>query len=133
MKENYELIDNEERHQYEFHIERYVPRIEYIKNKDGVIYLTHTEVPMELGGKGIGSQLVEKVLLDIEKKDLRLVPLCPFVAGYIQKHPDWKRIVMSGIHFNIYNKIIWARRSNIRMVNSPLSGNRSYVNMPVSV
>ena len=27
MKENYELIDNEERHQYEFHIERYVPRI----------------------------------------------------------------------------------------------------------
>lgn len=29
--------------------------------------------------------------------------------------------------FNIYNKIIWARRSNIRMVNSPLSGNRSYV------
>ena len=25
MKENYELIDNEERHQYEFHIERYVP------------------------------------------------------------------------------------------------------------
>ena len=98
MKENYELIDNEERHQYEFHIERYVPRIEYIKNKDGVIYLTHTEVPMELGGKGIGSQLVEKVLLDIEKKDLSLVPLCPFLAGYIQKHPDWKRIVMSGIH-----------------------------------
>ena len=38
MKENYELIDNEERYQYEFHIERYVPRIEYIKNKDGVIY-----------------------------------------------------------------------------------------------
>ena len=112
MKENYELIDNEERHQYEFHIERYVPRIEYIKNKDGVIYLTHTEVPMELGGKGIGSQLVEKVLRilkiflmmwicshpNFEKKDLRLVPLCPFVAGYIQKHPDWKRIVMRGIH-----------------------------------
>ena len=48
MKENYELIDNEERHQYEFHIERYVPRIEYIKNKDGVIYLTHTEVPWSL-------------------------------------------------------------------------------------
>ena len=61
-------------------------------------YPPYTEVPMELGGKGIGSQLVEKVLLDIEKKDLRLVPLCPFVAGYIQKHPDWKRIVMSGIH-----------------------------------
>ena len=51
MKENYELIDNEERHQYEFHIERFVAIIEYIKNKDGVFYLTHTEVAMELGVK----------------------------------------------------------------------------------
>ncbi|WP_297905976.1 GNAT family N-acetyltransferase [uncultured Parabacteroides sp.] len=98
MKENYELIDNEERHQYEFHIEGYVPRIEYIKNKNGEIYLTHTEVPVEFEGKGIGSLLVEKVLSDIEKKGLRLVPLCPFVTGYIQKHPDWKRIVMRGIY-----------------------------------
>ena len=98
MKENYELIDNEERHQYEFPYRAIRSQNRVYKNKDGVIYLTHTEVPMELGGKGIGSQLVEKVLLDIEKKDLRLVPLCPFVAGYIQKHPDWKRIVMRGIH-----------------------------------
>lgn len=98
MKEIYELIDNEERHQYEFHIERYIPRIEYIKSKNGEIYLTHTEVPAELEGKGIGSQLVEKALTDIESKDLRLVPLCPFVVGYIHKHPDWKRIVMRGIN-----------------------------------
>lgn len=98
MKENYELIDNEERHQYEFHIERYIPRIEYIKSKNGEIYLTHTEVPVELEGKGVGSLLVEKALMDIESKDLRLVPLCPFVAAYIHKHPDWRRIVMRGIN-----------------------------------
>ena len=42
--------------------------------------------------------LVEKALKDIEKQGLRLVPLCPFVAGYIHKHPEWKRIVMKGIH-----------------------------------
>ena len=41
---------------------------------------------------------VEKALKDIEKQGLRLVPLCPFVAGYIHKHPEWKRIVMKGIH-----------------------------------
>ena len=40
----------------------------------------------------------EKALKDIEKQGLRLVPLCPFVAGYIHKHPEWKRIVMKGIH-----------------------------------
>ena len=33
--DDYELIDNEERHQYEFHIGKYVPKIEYIKTKNG--------------------------------------------------------------------------------------------------
>ena len=96
--DDYELIVNEESHQYEFQIGKYVPKIEYIKTKNGEIYLTHTEVPVALEGKGVGSQLVEKVLKDIEKQELRLVPLCPFVAGYIQKHPDWRRIVMRGIN-----------------------------------
>lgn len=98
MEADYKLIDNEERHQYEFHVDQYTPKIEYIKSTNGEIYLTHTEVPTQLGGKGIGSQLVEKALKDIEKQGLRLVPLCPFVAGYIHKHPEWKRIVMKGIH-----------------------------------
>lgn len=96
--DDYELIDNTENHQYEFHIDKLVPKIEYIKSKNGEIYLTHTEVPVQLEGKGVGSQLVKKVLKDIERQELRLVPLCPFVAGYIKKHPDWRRIVMKGIN-----------------------------------
>lgn len=97
--ENYELIDNEKKNQYEFHVGSYIPKIEYIKSNNGEIYLTHTEVPVVLEGQGIGSQLAEKVLKDIELQNLRLVPLCPFVAGYIKKHPDWKRIVMRGVNF----------------------------------
>ena len=62
MEADYELIDNEERRQYEFHVEKYTPKIEYMKSTNGEIYLTHTEVPTQLGGKGIGSQLVEKAL-----------------------------------------------------------------------
>ena len=40
--DDYELIDNTENHQYEFHIGKLVPKIEYIKSKNGEIYLTHT-------------------------------------------------------------------------------------------
>ncbi|MCD8184356.1 MAG: N-acetyltransferase [Bacteroides sp.] len=98
MAEDYELIDNKEQHQYELHVEKYTPRIEYIKSTNGEIFLTHTEVPPALGGKGIGSQLVEKTLKDIEGQGLRLIPLCPFVAGYIHKHPEWRRIVLRGVH-----------------------------------
>ena len=66
--DDYELIDNTENHQYEFHIGKLVPKIEYIKSKNGEIYLTHTEVPVQLEGKGVGSQLVEKVLKYIERQ-----------------------------------------------------------------
>lgn len=64
--ENYKLIDNVALHQYEFRIGDLIPRIEYIKTKNGEIYLTHTEVPSALEGKGVGSSLVRLALEDIE-------------------------------------------------------------------
>ena len=73
--DDYELIDNTENHQYEFHIGKLVPKIEYIKSKNGEIYLTHTEVPVQLEGKGVGSQLVEKVLKDRNYDWFRYAPL----------------------------------------------------------
>ena len=91
------LIDNADEKRYEFHIGVNVPRIEYIRTKDK-IYLTHTEVPDELEGQGIGSSLVRAALVDIEEKDLTLVPLCPFVAGYIKANPEWKKLVLKGIN-----------------------------------
>lgn len=97
MKE-YELIDNVEENRYEFRVDKYIPKIEYIKRGNVEIYLTHTEVPPALEGQGIATQMVQKVLADIEEKGLSLIPLCPFVIGYIKRNPEWKRIVMDGIN-----------------------------------
>ena len=91
------LIDNEAAKQYQFEIDKYIPRIEYIKSSDK-IFLTHTEVPKELEGKGIASSLIRQVLMDIEQKDLTLVPLCPFVAAYIKRHPKWRKLVLKDIN-----------------------------------
>ena len=44
----YELFDNAPRKRYEFRIDGLTPMIEYAKPADGVIVLTHTEVPREL-------------------------------------------------------------------------------------
>ena len=59
MAEDYKLIDNEEKHRYEFQIDGKIAEIDYIKSNNGEIYLVHTEVPASLGGKGVGSQLAE--------------------------------------------------------------------------
>ncbi|GAB5475705.1 MAG: GNAT family N-acetyltransferase [Maribacter sp.] len=92
-----DIIDNQEAKQYEMHVDGEIVRIEYIRalNK---IYLTHTEVPRSLEGRGLGSQIVKSVLEDIDEKELILIPMCPFVAGYIKKHPEWKKLVLRGIN-----------------------------------
>ena len=94
---DFEVVDYPEKKRYEAIIEGAIARIEYIKAKDK-IYLTHTEVPQALEGKGVGSKLVAKVLEDIDQQGLTLVPLCPFVALYLKRHPEWKRLVMKGIN-----------------------------------
>ena len=93
---DYQLINNEAAKRYEFQIDGHTPLIEYIKTNQK-IFLTHTEVPPALEGKGIGSALIKSVLEDVDQKGLTLVPLCPFVAGYIKKHPEWKRLVLKGV------------------------------------
>ena len=93
---SYQLIDNEAAKQYEFHIDGQIVRIEYIK-VPGKIFLTHTEVPPSMEGKGLGSSIIKAALEEVKKNDWVLVPLCPFVAGYIKKHPEWKDLVLKGI------------------------------------
>jgi len=54
----------------------------------GKIIFTHTEVPSAYGGRGIGSALVRFALASARTRGLKVVPVCPFVAAYIEKHPE---------------------------------------------
>lgn len=89
---------NEDKRRFELEVEGYVAFIEYILNKDNIIFLTHTEVPDELSGKGVGSELVFRTLSWIKEKEYTLAPLCPFVAAYLKRHPEWAEILASGYH-----------------------------------
>ena len=92
-----ELIinDNTERKRFETEYERKIAFINYIRAKNAV-YLTHTEVPKSLEGKGIGSNLVKQVLQKISQEGDKVAPLCPFVASYIREHQEWKSLVADG-------------------------------------
>ena len=89
------IIENIERKRFETTVEDKVAFVEYIR-AENKMYLTHTEVPSELGGKGIASKMVGKVLEIIKKEDRKLVPLCPFVASYLKKHPEWQEMLANG-------------------------------------
>ena len=57
--------------------------------KDGAIVFTHTIVPKEIEGRGIGSRLVRAGLDFARGAGLNVVPQCPFVADYIERHPEY--------------------------------------------
>jgi predicted GNAT family acetyltransferase len=65
----------------------------YYRLEPGVITLVHTEVPPELGGRGVGSALVRGALEAIRARGLKVVAKCPFVAGYMGKHPEFNDLV----------------------------------------
>lgn len=63
------------------------------RTRPGRVVLLHTEVQPYAEGGGVGSRLVAGALDDIRSRGLRVVPLCPFVAAYIKRHPEYADLV----------------------------------------
>ncbi|RPH60828.1 MAG: N-acetyltransferase [Chloroflexi bacterium] len=85
--ENTAVKHNLESQRFEIQVDNHLAVLEY-HLQDGAIVFTHTGVPSALEGRGIGSQLVRAGLEHARQKSLKVVPLCWFVAGYIQRHPE---------------------------------------------
>lgn len=95
MKDTYKdipLVDNISDQRFELTIDGYTAIIEYKIIGDS-IYLLHTETPEELGGKGVGAAIAEKAFSYIEEHHLKAVAYCPFIVAYLERHPEWKRIL----------------------------------------
>ena len=94
MEKRRTLVDNAAEKRYELDLGDDMAVIEYVLGK-GIIVLTHTEVPPKYEGQGIGMELVRGALENIRKKEIKVVPQCPFVAAYIRRHPEWMDLVLT--------------------------------------
>ncbi|MGW5877050.1 GNAT family N-acetyltransferase [Nocardiopsis terrae] len=65
---------------------------EYILTDD-LITFTHTEIDPAFEGRGMGSVLVREALDDVRGRELAVLPLCPFVKGWIERHRDYADLV----------------------------------------
>ena len=63
------------------------------RQADDVITLTHTEVLPEAEGRGVGSTLARAVLDQARADGFTVVPQCPFIEGWIERHPDYSDLV----------------------------------------
>ncbi len=92
MPETTDVTDNPEKSRFEITVEGHLAVAEYRIQGDRVV-LTHTEVPEELSGKGVGSKLAQGVFEALRGDGRKVVATCPFMAGYAEKHPEYREIV----------------------------------------
>jgi len=87
-----EVIANRTHHRFELELEGHLAT-QHSPLDGTVITFEHTDVPKELGGRGVGSILVQGALDQVRASGLKLIPQCPFVKAWIEKHPDYQDLV----------------------------------------
>ncbi|HEU4663338.1 MAG TPA: GNAT family N-acetyltransferase [Dokdonella sp.] len=61
--------------------------------RDGVMTITHTGVPAEVGGRGIAGALVTAAFETARHEGWRVVPDCSYAAAWIQRHPAYADVL----------------------------------------
>lgn len=90
---NESVENNKEKNRFEVVSGSQVSKLVYQMRGGDTIDLIHTEVPEDLSGQGIGSALVTTALSYAREHNLKVIPSCPFVASYVQRHPEWNDII----------------------------------------
>jgi len=84
-----EVRHNPALNRYELDTEHGVAIAVYAQRGDRLVF-THTAVPPESEGKGIGSRLVRAALDDAHRRGLKIVPACSFIADFVRRHPEYE-------------------------------------------
>jgi uncharacterized protein len=88
-----EVVDNPSRSRYEAHIGDRLAGFVTYRTRPGVVVLVHTEVDDEFEGSGVGSRMASSVLEELRARGLQVDPVCPFIAAYIERHPEFADLV----------------------------------------
>jgi uncharacterized protein len=63
------------------------------RRRDGKVVFTHTVVDDAFEGHGVGSTLIAASLDAVRDEGLQIVPQCPFVSSFVDKHPEYADLV----------------------------------------
>lgn len=88
-----DVVDNSDKQRFEARSGDQIAGFAAYTTGPGRITFTHTEVDSAYKGQGIGGQLVRGALDAARERGLAVLPECPFVRGWIAKHPDYVDLV----------------------------------------
>ena len=94
MADDLSVVDVAAKSRYELRLgDRLIGEAVYRRPQDDDrIAITHVEIEPALQGRGYGGRLVDEVLRDVDRQRLGVIPVCPFVAYYIDEHPEHQHL-----------------------------------------
>ncbi len=82
-----------EQHRYAIYLDDALAGFAQYAHRDGRVVFTHTEIDDAFEGQGLGSKLAKAALDDVRSSGAQVVPLCPFIARWIERHADYQDLV----------------------------------------
>jgi uncharacterized protein len=92
------VVHNAAARRFEIHVDGKIAFSKYFLAGEKII-IEHTEVPVELEGKGIAGRIVRTALDHARAQNLKVMPLCPFTAGFVHRHPEYQDLVVAGYRY----------------------------------
>jgi predicted GNAT family acetyltransferase len=89
--EKLDVIHNPSHKRFETWIEGQLSKLDYIED-DNTIVMTHVGVYPEHRGRGVAGKLTEVALEYAREKSLRVIPMCPYIASYIRRNPQYMEL-----------------------------------------
>lgn len=88
-----EVRDNPEQNRYEIFVGDLVAGFTQYRLEPGIIAFVHTVIDDEYAGQGLAKILATQALDDVRKRELAVLPYCPFIRGFIAKNPAYLDLV----------------------------------------
>ena len=83
-----EVVRNDLEDRYEIHVGDHLAGFAQYRERGDRRVFFHTEIADEFGGRGLGGILAGRAVAETVADGKRIVPLCPFIAGWLKKHPE---------------------------------------------
>ncbi len=88
-----EVVDVAERARFEITLDGQLAGFADYRVVGDRVEVVHTEIDPAFEGQGLGSKLARAALDAVRARGLQVTPLCPYIAGWIKKHPDYADLV----------------------------------------
>jgi len=88
-----DVRDNTEASQFEIVVDGDVAGFVQYRRDGDVVDMVHTEIGDAYEGQGLGGKLARGALDIVRAAGAKVVPSCPFIKGWIDKHEDYQDLL----------------------------------------